>query len=100
MMVSHRFMSQQLSDVIVHLEDGVKDIRSIVTENSPKQLTLIDAIGNHKLIPFDFCFTHEVSIATAPYIISLNLLALYRGDSSLLQAPEITGPSVCRARRL
>jgi hypothetical protein len=69
-------MSQQLSDVIVQLEDGVKDIRGIITENSPKQLTLVDAIGNYKLIPFDFCFTYEVSIVAALCIISLNFLAL------------------------
>jgi hypothetical protein len=70
-------MSQQLSDVIVQLEDGVKDIRGIVTENSPKQLTLVDAIGNYKLIPFDFCFTYEVNIVATPCIISLKLLAVY-----------------------
>jgi hypothetical protein len=42
-------------------ETGVKDIQTIV-KRQPAQLTLVDAIGNYRQIPFDFCFTYEVRL--------------------------------------
>lgn len=41
-------------------ETGVKDMQSIVQQR-PMQVTLVDAVGNYRYIPFDFCFTYEVS---------------------------------------
>ncbi|PVF93278.1 hypothetical protein CPB86DRAFT_790270 [Serendipita vermifera] len=52
-------LSQQLSDVLVVCEENVKDIRTIMAQR-PKQLTLIDVIGNYREIPFDFCVSYEL----------------------------------------
>jgi hypothetical protein len=54
-----RLLSQQISDVIAICEDNFKDMHSIALHR-PKQLTLVDAIGNHRDIPFDFCVSYEV----------------------------------------
>ncbi|PVG01355.1 hypothetical protein CPB86DRAFT_99569 [Serendipita vermifera] len=52
-------VSQQLSDVMATLEENIKDIHTIARQ-CPKKLTLVDAIGNYREIPFEFCITYEL----------------------------------------
>jgi hypothetical protein len=57
--VEIRLLSQQLSDVMAICRDNVKDMYSLVQQQL-KQVTLIDAIGNYKQVPFEYCLTYEV----------------------------------------
>ncbi|PVG01357.1 hypothetical protein CPB86DRAFT_99513 [Serendipita vermifera] len=52
-------LSQQLSDVMALCEENVKDIQAIA-RSCPKQLTLVDAVGNYREISFDFCISYEL----------------------------------------
>lgn len=70
-------LSQQLSEVMTIYEAGVKDMHAII-QHRPLQLTLVDAIGNYRFIPFDFCFTYEVNPDDRIFYISNSLARCFR----------------------
>jgi hypothetical protein len=67
---SIRLLTQQLSDVMAICEENVKDIHTIACAR-PKQLMLVDAIGNYREIPFDFCVSYEVRLTLILYSVLL-----------------------------
>lgn len=72
-----------MSDVMAICETGVKDMQAVIQQRQT-QLTLVDAIGNYRQIPFDFCFTYEVTTPCPFIVVSDPLKDVFRRPSCLL----------------